>query len=157
MQRLSRIPLPERKRNYRFVLTPFADAMFQLLIFFMLSSNLAPYSLLTLQTAPPVADGQAGAPGAETVADATEAALAGDVALWTIEADRVIVGGQDFDFAALDALAEALGESGAAADVVLVIRASARVQDVTTVLARLRLANVASVQISTGQNLGGAL
>ena len=47
-----RAPLPERPRRYRFVLTPLADAMFQLLIFFMLSSSLAPYSLITLKTAP---------------------------------------------------------------------------------------------------------
>lgn len=150
MQRLSRIQLHERKRNYRFALTPFADAMFQLLIFFMLSSSMAPYSLLTLQTAPGTPEGQAG-PADQGAAEAPSGAvLAGDVALWTIEADRVIVGGQNFDFTALDALADALGQSGVAVDVVLVIRASARVQDVTTVLARLRLANVGSVQISTG-------
>jgi biopolymer transport protein ExbD len=44
-------PLPELPRRYKFVLTPLADAMFQLLIFFMLTSSLAPYSLITLKTA----------------------------------------------------------------------------------------------------------
>ena len=46
-----RAPLPERPRRYKFAMTPLADAMFQLLIFFMLSSSLAPYSLITLKTA----------------------------------------------------------------------------------------------------------
>jgi len=150
MQRLSRIQLHERKRNYRFVLTPFADAMFQLLIFFMLSSSMAPYSLLPLQTASGSSDGQMDETGPAAVEKLAAATLTGDVALWTIEADRVIVGGQSFDFTALDALADALGTAGSAVDVLLVIRASAKVQDVTTVLARLRLANVGSVQISAG-------
>ena len=57
---------------------------------------------------------------------------------------------QGADFDALDDLADALGGSGSPANVVLVIRGSARVQDVATVLARLRLANVRSVQISAG-------
>ncbi len=150
MQRLSRIQLHERKRNYRFALTPFADAMFQLLIFFMLSSSMAPYSMLTLQTAPGVTDGAA-APADEGVADQPPGpALAAEVVLWTVEQGRVSAGGQNFDFSELDALAEALGAGGVRVDVVLVVRSSARVQDVTTVLARLRLANVGSVQISAG-------
>ncbi len=40
--------LPKSERRYTFALTPLADAMFQLLIFFMLSTSLTPYSLLTI-------------------------------------------------------------------------------------------------------------
>ena len=145
-----RILLPERKRNYKFALTPLADAMFQLLIFFMLSSSLTPYSLLTLQSAPGAAN-TASAPAAGTSNEATplQAATA-DVALWTVEADAVRVGGQRFEFDALDALAEALGTPGTPASVILIVRPSAQVQDVTTVLARLRAADVVSVRISSG-------
>lgn len=142
-----RILLPERKRNYKFALTPLADAMFQLLIFFMLSSSLTPYSLLTLQSAPaPANAANAAAAGTSTEATPPQAAAA-DVALWTIEADAVMVGGQRFEFDALDALAEALGTP---ASVILIVKPSAQVQDVTTVLARLRAADVGSVRISSG-------
>ena len=145
-----RIQLPERKRNYKFALTPLADAMFQLLIFFMLSSSLTPYSLLTLQSASGgVSASGSGSAGNDPDAPALTAAP-NDVALWTVEADAVLVGGQRFGFDALDALAEALGEPGIPASVILIVRPSAQVQSVSTVLARLRAADVASVQISGG-------
>ena len=148
------LDLPERRRNYRFSLTPLADAMFQLLIFFMLSSGLTPYSLLSLQSAPAQAEAATG-PASET-AEATEPEEqlpdpVGETALWTIEAQAVIVGGQRFEFDALDELAGALGSPSAPADVVLIVRPSAQVQDITTVLARLSAANVGSVQVSVGE------
>lgn len=43
--------LPKSTRRYAFSLTPLADAMLQLLIFFMLSSSMAAYSLLGLNSA----------------------------------------------------------------------------------------------------------
>ncbi len=143
--------LPERKRNYRFALTPLADAMFQLLIFFMLSSGLTPYSLLTLQSAPGGEETQTD-PGADPQANAPEPVpnTQQNVALWTIDAETVIVGGQRFGFDALDDLAGALGTAGSPSDVLLIIRPTAQVQDITTVLSRLTAANVASVQVSTG-------
>lgn len=150
MDRVSRIYLPERRRNYRFALTPLADAMFQLLIFFMLSSSLTPYSLLTVQSAPGGTGETSTQAGANPNAAAAPPGAPADVALWSIDEDRVIVGGQVFGMEALDTLADALGASGVPADVVLVVRPGARVQDVTTVLARLRLADVASVQVTPG-------
>ena len=50
MSRLN-LPLPPRKRSYRVALTPLADAMFQLLTFFMLTTSLTPYSMLTIGSA----------------------------------------------------------------------------------------------------------
>ena len=49
-QRRPGLILPRRNRRYRFSMTPLADVMFQLLIFFMLSANLAAYSLLPLRS-----------------------------------------------------------------------------------------------------------
>lgn len=151
MAALSTLGLPERRRNYRFALTPLADAMFQLLIFFMLSSGLTPYSMLTLQSAPGEQTAEPSSGG--TTSDPSElqpAAQTGDVALWTIEAEAVIVGGQRFGFDALDDLAAALGVAGAPSDVVLIIRPTAQVQDITTVLSRLSAAQITSVQVSVG-------
>lgn len=146
MTRVSRLDLPVRKPNYRFALTPLADAMLQLLIFFMLSSSLTPYSLLTLQSAS-VSSGAEVAAGAETTAD--PASVQPDRALWTIEAGGISVGGQSFGFDRLPDLAAALGTEAAPAEVVLILRTSAAVQDVTTVLEVLQTANVASVKIAT--------
>ncbi|MGH1369543.1 MAG: ExbD/TolR family protein [Maritimibacter sp.] len=144
-----RLDLPQRRRNYRFALTPLADAMFQLLIFFMLSTGLTPYSLLALQSA-------LGDPGGDTAAAAQDAQTPpapqpGEVALWQIQPDGIKVGGQVFGYEALDTLADALGTPGAAANVVLVVRPGAKVQDMTSVLARLSTANVGSVQVSAGE------
>ncbi|KIN75137.1 Biopolymer transport protein ExbD/TolR [Sulfitobacter noctilucae] len=144
--------IPQRRTNYRFALTPLADAMFQLLIFFMLSAGLTPYSLLTFQSAPALASAPPSVAGEDGVIPQVPAlGPDGEVALWTIEADTVLVGGQRFGFDALDDLAEALGATGAPASVVLIVRPSAQVQDITTVLARLTAAEVASVQVSIGE------
>lgn len=153
MSSASRLALPTRKRTYRFALTPFADAMFQLLIFFMLSSSLTPYSLLTLQTGTPDAETSTAAgndPAAAAAPPPQPAGVPQDVALWTIEAGTVRVGGQDFEFDALPALADALGTPSSPASVILLVRASARVQDIASVLEALQAANVGSVQVSTG-------
>ena len=44
------LSLPRRERRYRFSMTPLADVMFQLLVFFMLSANITPYSLIDIRT-----------------------------------------------------------------------------------------------------------
>ena len=140
--------LPQRQRRYRIALTPLADAMFQLLIFFMLSSNLTPYSLLTLQSA--AGSSTAAGPNGDST-EPPQAPFSGNVALWTIEAETVIVGGQRFGFDMLEDLAAALGQDDTPTQVVLVIRPSAQVQDVTTVLARLQTADVVSVRVASGR------
>ena len=150
----SRIVLPERRRSYRFALTPLADAMFQLLIFFMLSTSLTPYSLLTVQSAQAPQTQQAAAAGqAQDAPEQPAASPQPDVALWTLEAETIIAGGQRFDFDALPDLAQALGAPGVPAAVILIVRPSARVQDITTVLATLRAAEVGSVQVSSAGSL----
>lgn len=139
--------LPRRKASRGFALMPLADVMFQLLIYLMLSTGLASYSLLTLQT------GQAGTGGAVGGGNAAEQIAAptpSDGALWRVEAEAVIVGGQRFDMGELDALTTAFADDDGPAQVILVVGASARVQDISTVLAQLKLSNVGSVRLSTG-------
>ena len=138
--------LPRRPRGrYAFVLTPLADAMFQLLIFFMLSSNLAPYSLLTLKSG--AGPGAAGADPAGA-ADLPEIAQpAADAAIWTVTAGEVIAGGQRFGPDALADLASALAAQPDPT-VVLILRGGAQVQDLSNVLEALTAAGVQSVQIA---------
>lgn len=139
--------LPRPRRRYRFALTPLADAMFQLLIFFMLSSSLTPYSLLTMQSAP--APGGAAGAAASPSPEAAAPGASGATALWRLEAGQVVTGGQRFDFAALPDLGAALNVTGAPpAQVILLITPGARVQDVATVLAGLTAAGISAVQLA---------
>ncbi len=143
---MSRVTIPrsDRPRRYAFSLTPLADAMFQLLIFFMLSSNLTPYSLLTLQAA---AAGTSEITGAAT--PETEALPAGEVAVWTLGRSRITTGGQIFPLEDLDVLAAAVTEADIAT-VVLLTSDGSSVQDVASVLAALTRANVPVVQLAGG-------
>ncbi len=123
--------------------------MFQLLIFFMLSSSLTPYSLLTLQSGP-AQPGDAAAAGTETTAEPVTQTTPGDTALWTVEAGGIVVGGQAFGFDTLPRLAAALGTASAPANVILIVRPTAQVQDVTTVLEALQAGEIGSVQVTAG-------
>lgn len=135
---------PRSNRGYRFVLTPLADAMFQLLIFFMLSSNLAPYSLQIIRS---------GSAGEDTGGNGEQLSEAqtppADAAIWTVDADQIIAGGQRFSRSDLPALAEALS-AGGNASVVLILRDAAMVQDLSSVLEALTVAGIESVQIASG-------
>jgi len=136
------IELPRRKPNrMRVPLTSLADTMFQLLIFFMLASNLTPYSNLLLQGGP----SNVGAPGGGGDDTGTQAAAAPGTVLWTVEADGLLVGGQAF---ALDDIADLAATLPAGAQVVLILRERARVRDVATVLERLRGRGIAAVRIA---------
>ena len=138
---------PRSPARYRFVLTPLADAMFQLLIFFMLSSNLAPYSLLTIRSG--TTGDPAGAEAGEAVVEDQPPAPLGDVAIWNVDAGNVVVGGQEFGFDLLADLATALNAAGDAA-VILVVRNDANVQDLSSVLEALSAADVNNIQNAGG-------
>lgn len=140
------IILPRSPARYRFVLTPLADAMFQLLIFFMLSSNLAPYSLLTIRSG--TTGDPSGAEAGQQLTDVQTAPL-GDVAIWNVDAGNVVVGGQEFGFDVLSDLATALNAAGDAA-IILVVRDAANVQDLSSVLEALASAGISNIQIAGG-------
>ncbi|ATG46841.1 ExbD/TolR family protein [Celeribacter ethanolicus] len=144
--------LPVRKRRYRFALTPLADAMFQLLIFFMLSSSLTPYSLLTLQSAPSESEGEAlpedtSALSADPDAGPDAPLSGAEITVWRLLEGRVAVDGQEFATDQLSELANALGQQGLRGQLVLAITATARVQDVATALSALEGAEIAGVRI----------
>ncbi|OBY25640.1 ExbD/TolR family protein [Leisingera sp. JC1] len=146
----SRLGLPAPRQRKAFALTPLADIMFQLLIFFMLSSSLTPYSILPLHSSGPVSDRQPGAAQSAAGAEPPQAPVPGGTALWNLEAGKLRVQGQEFTFDALPGLARSLREDNPEAAVVVIVKPSARVQDLTTVLEQLRVAGIASVQLSAG-------
>lgn len=142
------LPRPAPKRG-RFAMTPLADAMFQLLIFFMLSSSLAPYSLLTIRSGPePLQAGDAQSSNA--LDPDTEVTIMGaNTALWTLEPERVTIRGQTFPYTALPDIAVALAANDDA-EVIVILRQEARVQDLATVMEALTAAGISAVQIIQG-------
>lgn len=141
--------LPELRRRYRFALTPLADAMFQLLIFFMLSSSLTPYSLITLRSGAEVAvEGGAEEQSSQSPPPEDIQVVSAETVLWTIDFGAVIANGTVFDPEDLFDLADALGTEDAPANVVLIVRDTALVQDIASVLEALQTANIASVQVT---------
>ncbi len=133
--------LPRSTRRYTFALTPLADAMFQLLIFFMLTSNLTPYSLITLQSGP------GSTPSAtEERTNAQPQPATAQSAIWRIDNGGIVSNGQYFGFDRLLPLANALKAAGTP-QVVLVSTPSAQVQDLAFVLEKLTAAGIGQIQI----------
>ena len=145
----SKVALPRHTGRYNFALTPLADAMFQLLIFFMLSSNLAPYSLLTLRSGVTGEEGAqpSGAPAPDEIAQAPANAI-----LWTVDAGEILANGIRYAPTDLPALADVVAARDDAS-VIIILRDTAAVQDLAGVLEALTAAGVGSVQIAQS---GGA-
>ncbi|MCE8420530.1 biopolymer transporter ExbD [Rhodovulum sulfidophilum] len=149
---MARPPLlgaPQRARRPRFALTALADTMFQLLIFFMLSSGLTPYALLPLTPAAGNRLAETRAPGGEG-AETAGAVLPAGTRLWQIGPGSLTAGGQRFGFDEIGALARALAARDPVPPVVLLAGPGARVQDLTTALDRLRAAGLTEVRLGLG-------
>jgi biopolymer transport protein ExbD len=130
-----------RKKSMKFMLMPLVDVIFLLLTFFMLSSNLSPFSSLMLGELRREAEGGAAAPGpAEARPDLIVTVLHGEVR----------ANGRALVPTALPAEAERLRGEGAESAVVFV-RPSATAQDVVTVLEALKHAAFAHVSVRTRQ------
>lgn len=133
--------LPPRQRRYKFSLTPLADAMFQLLIFFMLSSSLAPHAMLTIRSG-----GDASVANTANGSSAETGTAMGDVAIWNVSDAGVAIGGQMFRYADLPALTDALATRDIT--VLVLVRDSADVQGLTQVVEALTVAGITKVQIA---------
>lgn len=145
MSMIRSLPQSNRGRRYGFSFTPLADAMFQLLVFFMLTSSLAPYSLMTLTPgASGNIDGAANAPEVELSAP-DEAR----VAIWSVNRGALRAGGERVALSDMSELVTPLKASGIER-VILLTGSTATVQDVASVLEALTLANVPTVQVVAG-------
>ena len=130
-----------KKKGMRFFLMPLVDVIFLLLTFFMLSSNLAAYSALTL------GDYRREAAADEPVA--TEATGQPDLVL-TVTAGEVRANGATVPLSGFAAQAERL-KAGGAESVVVFVRPSATAQDIVSVLEALKRASFATVSVRTRQ------
>jgi biopolymer transport protein ExbD len=118
---------PPRRRRILFILTPLIDVIFLLLIFFMLSSQIAPYSLMPIGR---IAAAGTGGPAS--------AAPTGTPPL-TVRLSRgfVSAGGERIAIADLSSHAERFRSDGIAG-FLLIPAATSTVQDVVSVLEALR-------------------
>jgi len=140
-----RLAGPARGRR-GFSLTPLADIMFQLLIFFMLSSSLAPYALLPMS---PPASATATAPEApDRPASQAETALPAQV-IWHLGRGTLRAGTERIPLAALPAALAALREDGID-DIVVFVTETARAQDIADLLEPVRRAGFARLQLIGG-------
>ncbi|MGL5012432.1 MAG: ExbD/TolR family protein [Paracoccaceae bacterium] len=141
---LSRSLLTEQRnpKRYRISLTPLADAMFNLLIYFMLSSNITPYSLLPIK-------GTIAVPGGDPGASGTGAPqpIGAETAVWTVSEGQIIAGGQEFGLDRIAELTQSLTLLGTTS-IVLVVRPEAKVQDLTSVLEALSTGGITQVQLA---------
>ena len=131
----------ERKKGMRFMLIPLVDVIFLLLTFFMLSTNLAAYSALTLGDYRRESAVQPQAP--------TSTAAQPDVIL-TVSAGEVRANGTPVPLAGFADEAARLKASGADS-VVVFVRPSATAQDIVSVLEVLKRTAFATVSVRTRQ------
>lgn len=135
--------LPRRNTRYRFSMVALADALFQLLIFFMLTSNVAPYAMLGLRSG--ALQGPAGSGTVDPLGVATTEA--GVTAVWTLRPEGLVTAGQQFDLDAMPSLADALIAQGTDS-VLVVVRPGVVVQQITTVMEALAARGITSVQLA---------
>lgn len=146
---IRKLELPRTTRRYRFSLVPLADTMFQLLVFFMLSANMASYSLLTIR------NGALGGTGAA----ATQAPGGGDgavrvsnpmsTAVWSVSADSIVANGQRFALERIPDLARALKLQDTP-EVLLVSQKGATVQMLVSILEILAESGISAVRVADG-------
>ncbi|MAU52697.1 MAG: hypothetical protein CMN17_10055 [Roseovarius sp.] len=137
-------PLGRAPRTRRgFALTPLADIMFQLLIFFMLSSSLAPYALLPLSPPARAPGTEAGVPP-RPASDAVPQPLA--QAIWHLERGAVRAGDIRLPFESLPEALSVLRAEGIS-DIVVFISRQARAQDLADLLVPVRRAGVVRLQL----------
>ena len=132
-----------RRRSVAFSMTALADVLFQLLIFFMLSSNLASYSMLPLRSG--ALQGESGQN--EVAGTGTAVTGASTTAIWTLNPDGITASGQRFGLDRIHMLAEALAQQKTQ-HVLIILRPEVPVQNIATVLELLSAHGISSVQIA---------
>lgn len=146
---LPEFQLPRIQRRYRFSLTPLADTMFQLLIFFMLSANTIPYSMLSVQAGALANMGQ----GPDLTDGTATTGLQGSdpmmTAVWSVRADSIIANGQRFPLERIPDLAQAL-QAQNTPEVLLISQPEADVQMLVSILEILAESEIGVVRIADG-------
>lgn len=141
----------------RFPLTPLADAMFQLLLFFMLTTSLDVYSLVTLQDLSE-RDLQPKRPDVAPTRDqSAPLGTLGEQGVFVLrlqrlgtDAARLAYRNQTYPPAEYDGIRELLAAQGVNARVLLVVDRLADVQDFALVMEMLASTGVSAIEILDG-------
>jgi len=140
---------PAARRRRGFALTPLADVMFQLLLFFMLTSALAPYALLPLGApAQPGGQGQAEAtrpPAAETPDPPPDASRV----VWHLGRGELRAGSARITLDLVPRALEDLRDAGLS-DLVVFVTSTAHTADLTALVEAVRAARIAQLQLIGG-------
>ncbi|MCL1629191.1 biopolymer transporter ExbD [Roseibaca sp. V10] len=137
-----RLPVPAARRR-GFALTPLADVMFQLLLFFMLTSSLAPYALLPLSAAGPSAG--------QTLRDTptppqSPAPPAEAQVIWHLERGEIRAGQVRIPLSALPEAVAALRRD-AVSDLVVFVTRTAEARDLALLIENVQDSGIARVQL----------
>jgi len=144
--------LPRRRGAYRIALTPLADAMFQLLVFFLLASNITPYSVLLLRSGEDAVAPEAAESGGGGDDEAQlQPAAATDTAIWWIRRGTIEVGRNAHDIETAGDLAADFRAGGGLLEVIVVVTETAQVQDIATVLEALSAADITGVRLASAR------
>lgn len=133
------IATPLRQKQKGFVLTSLIDVIFLLLVFFMLSSQIAPYSLLTVS-------GGASQQESTTQAAPSVPANATSDMMFIVSRGHVRAGSETIPLDQLPAALKRLRDGKQLNATVLTTR-SATVQDIVTALEIFETARIASVRL----------
>jgi biopolymer transport protein ExbD len=133
--------LPARKRRRGISLTPLVDVIFLLLIFFMLTSQIAPFSLISF--AKTTIDNEAEQVNLPDTAKLSQQALG---ALITVLSGGISVNGQRTAHSNIDNAMTNLRQAGVT-NAIIAPRSAASVQDLITVLEAVKKANFATIRI----------
>lgn len=134
--------LVPRRKVGNFTLTPLADVMFQLLLFFMLTSSLAPYALLPMGGTEPQVQGDRTAPS-------PPANRAPAQAVWHLGHKEIRSGQVRIALEMLPQALDALKADGIQ-DLVVLVTHSAQTSDLVYVLEITRQADLARLQLVGG-------
>lgn len=138
---------PRPPKRGAFALTPLADVMFQLLIFFMLSTSLAPYALLPLGG--PTAPQTNPSPRAPQQSGGSQSQI-----IWHVGKGEVRAGQAALPLEALPDALVALKAEGLT-EILLFTTPAAETQDLATTLEAIRVAEIARVRLISRPGQGG--
>lgn len=134
------LPVDVRRRRAPFALTPLADIMFQLLIFFMLSTSLAPHALMILSP-----------PRAPSSEDTTSSVPTGSLersaqVIWHLGRGEVRSGAARIGLDQVEDAIAQLAQDGTEV-LTVIVAADAQVQDLSDLVEAIHVGGLVRVQL----------
>ncbi|MEN3792683.1 biopolymer transporter ExbD [Fulvimarina sp. MAC3] len=141
--------LPQRRRLRGFLLTPLIDVIFLLLVFFMVCSQVAPYSLVELASSAQAGGAASAAPTEAEPSERPDSADGTEIVL-ILSRGHIRAGASTITLAQLPEALAVMKEEGVR-DALLLTNRSATVQDVATALEAFRASGLDRVRFAAPQ------